>query len=81
MRKRVDSFRSAWTGAAFLRVFCLAWLVLLPLGAARPIIVGSDRDFPPYEYVDAEGRPAGFLVPPRPNFLDHQEGVINGWNS
>ena len=62
MRKRVDSFRSAWTGAAFLRCFCLAWLLLLPLGAARPIIVGSDRDFPPYEYVDAEGRPAGFLV-------------------
>jgi hypothetical protein len=26
---------------------------------------------------------AGFkdFSPPRPNFLDHQEGVINGWNS
>ena len=28
----------------------------------RAIIVGGDRDYPPYEYLDRDGRPAGFNV-------------------
>jgi PAS domain S-box-containing protein len=30
--------------------------------AVKPVIVGINRDYPPYEYVDAGGRPAGFDV-------------------
>nr|WP_049759819.1 transporter substrate-binding domain-containing protein [Trichlorobacter lovleyi] len=39
--------------------FCL----LLPFSAlARPIIVGGDRDYPPYEFLDPNGKPAGYNV-------------------
>ena len=31
-------------------------------GSLGPIIVGIDKDFPPYEFVDESGRPAGFNV-------------------
>jgi len=52
-----------------LLVFCL----LLPVfsfaeGVDEPdaetpaIVVGGDRDYPPYEFVDKEGRPAGYNV-------------------
>jgi PAS domain S-box-containing protein len=30
--------------------------------AARTLVYSGDRDFPPYEYLDAEGRPQGFNV-------------------
>ena len=30
--------------------------------AARTIVVGGDRDYPPYEFLDREGRPAGYNV-------------------
>lgn len=39
--------------------FCL----LLPLSAlAKTIIVGGDRDYPPYEFLDPNGKPAGYNV-------------------
>jgi len=28
----------------------------------RPVIVGGDRDYPPYEFIDRDGNPAGFNV-------------------
>jgi signal transduction histidine kinase/CheY-like chemotaxis protein/ABC-type amino acid transport substrate-binding protein len=31
-------------------------------GAARPIVYGGNGNFPPYEYIDASGRPNGFNV-------------------
>jgi polar amino acid transport system substrate-binding protein len=31
-------------------------------GLSRPVIVGGDRDYPPYEYLDKDGQPAGFNV-------------------
>jgi polar amino acid transport system substrate-binding protein len=30
--------------------------------AARVVIVGADRDYPPYEFLDRDGRPAGYNV-------------------
>ena len=47
-------------------LFLLAFLpaaVASPSGAQRAtIIVGGDRDYPPYEFLDKEGRPAGYNV-------------------
>ena len=37
----------------------------LPLAATQParvVVVGSDRNFPPYEFVDAQGQPVGFNI-------------------
>lgn len=31
-------------------------------GIDRPIIVGGDRDYPPYEFLDKNGQPAGYNV-------------------
>lgn len=48
--------------------FCLPLILLsistmLPVSAlAKPIIVGGDRDYPPYEYLDTNGKPAGYNV-------------------
>jgi polar amino acid transport system substrate-binding protein len=56
------------------RALLAAFSMLLVLGSAalaapedipgivRPIIVGGDRDYPPYEFLDNEGLPAGFNV-------------------
>lgn len=42
----------------------LTLLLALPVSsaAARTIIVGGDRDYPPYEYLDTQGKPAGYNV-------------------
>ncbi len=49
----------------------LALLPLLSLRAAaaaeltvdrRTIVVGGDRDYPPYEFIDRDGRPTGYNV-------------------
>ena len=56
-----------------LAALVLALLCLLPLqvraeGADEPaaptrtIMVGGDRDYPPYEFIDKEGHPAGYNV-------------------
>ena len=31
-------------------------------GSGRPVIVGGDRDYPPYEFLDQNGQPAGYNV-------------------
>ncbi len=38
------------------------WFAALELPTNRPIVVGGDWDYPPYEYIDSEGRAAGFAV-------------------
>ncbi len=56
-----------------VRVCRLVWSALLLIGAVtaaaaaepvspRVIVVGGDRDYPPYEFIDRSGRPAGFNV-------------------
>ncbi len=43
-----------------LLLFCC---LLLPVSAlAKTIIVGGDRDYPPYEFLDANGKPAGYNI-------------------
>jgi len=52
----------------FLLALCLLPAAVLAEGIDEPtvetqtIIVGGDRDYPPYEFVDKEGRPAGYNV-------------------
>ncbi|GAB7080966.1 transporter substrate-binding domain-containing protein [Megalodesulfovibrio paquesii] len=31
-------------------------------GILRPVLIGGDRDYPPYEFLDKDGHPAGFNV-------------------
>lgn len=38
------------------------WFASLELPSDRPIIIGGDYNYPPFEYLDANGRPAGFTV-------------------
>lgn len=46
--------------AALLSLLC----AVSALGApdARTIVVGGDRDYPPYEFIDANGKPSGYNV-------------------
>ncbi|HEX9011287.1 MAG TPA: transporter substrate-binding domain-containing protein [Holophagaceae bacterium] len=45
-----------------LVAFCLPTLLALAGTAPRKVVVGINRDYPPYEYLDASGRPAGYDV-------------------
>lgn len=38
------------------------WFASLELPSTRRIIIGGDHDYPPFEYLDALGRPKGFTV-------------------
>ncbi len=38
------------------------WFAAMQLPADRPIVVGGDRSFPPYEFLDKNDLPAGFNV-------------------
>lgn len=38
------------------------WFASLELPADRPLIIGGDYNYPPFEYLDEEGRPTGFSV-------------------
>jgi len=38
------------------------WFASLELPSDRPILIGGDHNFPPYEYLDDEGRPTGYNV-------------------
>ncbi|MFP4475619.1 MAG: PAS domain S-box protein [Desulfatibacillaceae bacterium] len=38
------------------------WFAALELPADRRVIVGGDHNYPPYEYLDENGRPAGYNV-------------------
>ena len=57
--------------AIFYRCIIASFLLLIALPAVgsgqglvdtRPVIVGGDRDYPPYEFIDPSGQPAGFNV-------------------
>ncbi len=57
---------------SFFRAFIACTLLILPIDASyaahtdesipRVIVVGGDKNYPPYEFLDAEGRPAGYNV-------------------
>ncbi len=38
------------------------WFSILELPTDRPVVVGGDHNYPPYEYLDSRGRPAGYNV-------------------
>ncbi|MBN1453100.1 MAG: transporter substrate-binding domain-containing protein, partial [Anaerolineales bacterium] len=38
------------------------WFADMQLPSDRPIVVGGDRNFPPYEYLDENGHPSGYNV-------------------
>jgi len=38
------------------------WFAALQLPTDRPIVVAGDHNYPPFEYLDDKGRPAGFTV-------------------
>ena len=38
------------------------WFAALELSSRKRIVVGGDRNYPPYEYLDESGNPAGYLV-------------------
>ncbi|MCF8089722.1 MAG: transporter substrate-binding domain-containing protein [Desulfotignum sp.] len=38
------------------------WFAAMQLPSDRPIVVGGDRNFPPYEFLDENGQPAGYNV-------------------
>ena len=38
------------------------WFASLQLPSERPIIIGGDHHYPPFEYLDERGLPAGFTV-------------------
>ena len=38
------------------------WFAALQLPAHRNIVVGGDENYPPFEYLDETGKPAGFIV-------------------
>lgn len=50
--------------AAILCLFCAVSALAAPEppDRHRTIIVGGDRDYPPYEFIDQNGRPAGYNV-------------------
>ncbi|HJV48743.1 MAG TPA: transporter substrate-binding domain-containing protein [Geothrix sp.] len=49
-----------------LAIACFSGLCLVPgpppSQGTRKIVVGINRDFPPYEYLDAKGQPAGYDI-------------------
>ena len=52
-----------WLFASFMVVLAAMPALAQQEGAAeRPIIVGGDRDYPPYEFLDKDGKPAGYNV-------------------
>ncbi len=38
------------------------WFAALELPVNRRIVIGGDENYPPYEYLDGQGRPAGYNV-------------------
>jgi PAS domain S-box-containing protein len=38
------------------------WFAALQLPHDRPIVIGGDHNYPPFEYLDENGRPTGFAV-------------------
>ncbi|MFH7319952.1 transporter substrate-binding domain-containing protein [Desulfurivibrio sp. D14AmB] len=38
------------------------WFAALELPSHRPVVIGGDHNYPPFEYLDEHGRPAGYNV-------------------
>ncbi len=38
------------------------WFAALQLPVDRPVIIGGDHNYPPFEFIDPDGKPAGFMV-------------------
>ncbi len=38
------------------------WFAAMQLPADRPVIIGGDHNYPPFEFLDDNGRPTGFTV-------------------
>jgi len=38
------------------------WFAALELPSDRPLVIGGDRSYPPFSYLDERGRPTGFSV-------------------
>jgi two-component system sensor histidine kinase EvgS len=38
------------------------WFAAMQLPSNRPIVIGGDRNYPPYEFLDKHGKPAGYNV-------------------
>lgn len=38
------------------------WFAALQLPSDRPLVIGGDYNYPPFEYLDEKGQPAGFTV-------------------
>jgi len=43
-------------------ILFLICLLLSVSALAKPLIVGGDRDYPPYEFLDSNGKPTGYNV-------------------
>lgn len=43
-------------------VFALAATAAAQTGSSRSLVYGGDQQFPPYEYLDAQGQPEGFNI-------------------
>lgn len=53
------------TRSAMIRLILMGLLFVListNVQAAKPVIVGGDKDYPPYEFLDVNGEPAGYNV-------------------
>ncbi len=51
-----------WSSPALLHAQPVAETVAYPPLSARSLVVGGDANFPPYEFLDADGEPSGFDV-------------------
>jgi signal transduction histidine kinase len=48
--------------ALFIMLFMLTVSTLFAAQGRNPVVVGGNRDYPPYEFLDKEGKPAGFNI-------------------
>jgi len=51
-----------WAGVVVARASDIVATTREIPGILRPVRVGGDRDYPPYEFLDKDGQPAGFNV-------------------
>ena len=51
-----------WGAVRARAAAAVALLAAAGVAGARPLVVGGDRDYPPYEFLDERGDPAGFNV-------------------
>lgn len=61
-KKGAFSFAQLCSAALRVIIAFLAFLTSPAAAASDVIIVGGDRDYPPYEFIDRNGKPAGYNV-------------------